>query len=87
MLMMTAESMLSKRPVLRFTVVLLFFLKVFSSHVYCIPIYLYKIANTMITDKAYAGAYLKAHWPIVPSPPPFFRLGLLVKKDKINGDK
>ena len=38
--MMTAESMLSKRPVLRFTVALLFLLKLFLSHIYCIMIYL-----------------------------------------------
>ena len=37
--MITAESMLSKRPVLRFTVVL-FFLKLFSSHIYCIPLFM-----------------------------------------------
>ena len=34
--MMTSESMLSKRPVLRFTVVLFFLLKLFSSHIHCI---------------------------------------------------
>ena len=56
--MITAESMLSKCPVLRFTVVLLSSLKLFSSHVYCIPIYLHKIANIILTDNAYAGAYL-----------------------------
>ena len=33
LLMMTAEFMLSKRPVLRFTVALLFHLKLFSSHI------------------------------------------------------
>ena len=33
---MTAESMLSKRPVLRFTAVLFFLHKLFSSHIYCI---------------------------------------------------
>ena len=58
LLMMTAESMLSERPVLQLTVVLLFLFKPFSSHIYCITIYLYKIANMMITDKAYARAYL-----------------------------
>ena len=56
--MMTAESKLSKRLVLRLTVVLLFLFKLFLSHIYCIPIYLHEIANIMITDKAYAGAYL-----------------------------
>ena len=35
--MMTAEFMLSKRPVLRFTAGLFFLLKLFSFHVYCIP--------------------------------------------------
>ena len=35
--MMTAEFMLSKRPVLRFTAALFFLLKLFSSHIYCIP--------------------------------------------------
>ena len=35
LLMMTAESMLSKRPVLRFTVALLFLFTLFSSH--CVP--------------------------------------------------
>ena len=39
LLMMTAESMLSKRPVLRFTAALFFLLKPFSSHIYCIPTY------------------------------------------------
>ena len=34
--MRTAEFFLSKRPVLRFTVALLFLLKLFSSHVDCI---------------------------------------------------
>ena len=34
--MMTAESMLSKRPVLRFTVPLFFLLKLVSSHISCI---------------------------------------------------
>ena len=33
MLMMTAEFVLSKRPVLRLTVALFFLLKLFSSHV------------------------------------------------------
>ena len=37
MTMMTAESMLSKRPVLRITAALFFLLKLFSSHIYCIP--------------------------------------------------
>ena len=36
--MMTAEFMLSKRPVLRFTAALFFLLKLFSSHIYCICI-------------------------------------------------
>ena len=35
--MMTAEFMLSKRSVLRFTAALFFLLKLFSSHIYCIP--------------------------------------------------
>ena len=35
--MMTAESMFSKRPVFRFTVALLFLLKLFSSCIYCFP--------------------------------------------------
>ena len=35
LLMMTAEFMLSKRPVLRFIVALLFLLTLFSSHIYC----------------------------------------------------
>ena len=34
--MMTAEFMLLKHPVLRFTVAVLFFL--FASHIYCIPV-------------------------------------------------
>ena len=34
--MMTAESMLSKRPVLTIFAALFFLLKLFSSHVYCI---------------------------------------------------
>ena len=36
LLMITAESMLSKPAVLRFTATLFFFLKLFSSHIYCI---------------------------------------------------
>ena len=35
--MMTAEFMLSKRPVLRFTAALFFLLKLFSSHIYFNP--------------------------------------------------
>ena len=35
--MMTAESMLSKRPVLRTTAALFFLLKLFSSRIYCNP--------------------------------------------------
>ena len=38
LLMMTAEFMLSKRPVLRFTAALFFLLKLFSSHIYGIQI-------------------------------------------------
>ena len=38
LLMMTAESTLSKRAILRFAVALLFPLKLFSSHVYCIDL-------------------------------------------------
>ena len=34
--MMTAESMLSKRPVLQFIAVVFFLLKLFLSHIYCI---------------------------------------------------
>ena len=56
--MMTAKSMLSKRPVLRLTVVLLFLVKLFSFHIRCIPIYFYKISNMMITDTACAKAFL-----------------------------
>ena len=41
LLMMTAEFMLSKRPVLRFTAALFFLLKLFSSHIYCVPCMLY----------------------------------------------
>ena len=37
LLMMTAESMLSKRSVLRFTLALFFLIKLFSFHIYCIP--------------------------------------------------
>ena len=37
--MMTAEFMLSKRPVLRFTAALFFLLKLFSSHIYCIDVF------------------------------------------------
>ena len=37
--MMTAESILSKRLVLRFIVALLFLFKLFSSHIYCIRKY------------------------------------------------
>ena len=40
LLMMTDESMLSKRPVLILTVALLFFLTLFSSHVYCVMKYI-----------------------------------------------
>ena len=36
LLMMTSESMLSKRPVLRFTAALFYLLKLLSSHIYCI---------------------------------------------------
>ena len=39
----------------------------FSSHACCIPIYLYEIANMMMTDKAYAGVYLRGalcHGPV-----------------------
>ena len=50
------ESKQSKRPVLRFPVVLLFLLKLFSSQIFCILMYLHKIANVMIIDKTYAGA-------------------------------
>ena len=57
MLMMTAESMLSKRLGLRFTVVLLFLLSYFRS-IFIVIRYVHKIENTMITDKAYVGAYL-----------------------------
>ena len=34
--MVTAESMMSKRPVLRMDVALFFLLKLFTSHIYCI---------------------------------------------------
>ena len=37
LLMMTAEFMLSKRPVLKFTAALFFLLKLFSSHIYFMP--------------------------------------------------
>ena len=39
LLMMTAESMLSKRSVLRITVALFFLFELFSSQIYCIPRY------------------------------------------------
>ena len=38
--MMTAETMLSKRPVLGFTAALFFLFKLFLSHIYCIPKYI-----------------------------------------------
>ena len=77
--MMTAESMLSNRPVLRFTVVSFFLL--FSSHIYCIPIYFYKTTNMMITDKAYAGAYLGGAVVPCPLPPVTKRTKLMVPSD------
>ena len=83
--MMTTESMWSKRPVLRFTEPLLFLLKLFLSHVYCIPIYLSKIANIMITDEAYAGLY-SGVGGIVPCHPPFLTLPFS-KKKKNDGAK
>ena len=43
--MMTAEFMLSKRPVLRFTAALFFLLKLFSSHIYCIPKYIFIVVS------------------------------------------
>ena len=36
--MITAESMLSKRPVLRITAALILLIQLFSFHIYCIPI-------------------------------------------------
>ena len=41
LLIMTAEFMLSKRPVLRIIVALLFFFKLFSSYIYCVSLSLY----------------------------------------------
>ena len=46
LLMMTAEFMLSKRPVLRFTAALFFLLKLFSSHIYCNP----DVSFTLLLD-------------------------------------
>ena len=38
LLMMTAESVLSKRPILRFTAALFFLFELFSFHIYCKPL-------------------------------------------------
>ena len=54
--MITAESMLSKRPVLRFTAALFFLLKLFSSHVYCIP------KKVTITSKLFDYDALTVNW-------------------------
>ena len=48
LLMMTAESMLSKRlTVLRIPVALFFLFKLFSSHIYCIPLHKSILPNFM----------------------------------------
>ena len=44
---MRAESMLPKHPVLRFTVTLIFLPNLFSSHIYCIPNYLFMFLNLL----------------------------------------
>ena len=49
--MMTAEFMLSKRPVLRFTAALFFLLKLFSSHIYCICLFYYPFALSPIVPE------------------------------------
>ena len=85
--MMTAESMLSKRPVLRFTVASFFH---FFSLSYFRPIfivfrYISIKLNIMITDEVNAGAYLGGGEHCAMPPPcdlPFSK-----KKNKINGAK
>ena len=46
LLMMTAESMLSKRPVLKIMVTLFFLHRLFLSHICCIPL-LYLLLSTL----------------------------------------
>ena len=58
LLMITAESMLSKRPVLRFTVTLLFFLELFSFHIYWIQSSMVFLSNlTFIADLWFDARY------------------------------
>ena len=58
LLMMTAEFMLSKRSVLRFTAALFFLLKLFSSHIYCILEWIgfYSYASNWV-HKTFFGNY------------------------------
>ena len=49
--MITAESMLSKRPALRFAEALFFHFKLFWSHICCIM----KICYLHLSDKIFAG--------------------------------
>ena len=49
LLMMTSESMLSKRPVLKFTAILFFLQMLFSSQIYCIPNQIKSLCNSLQT--------------------------------------
>ena len=46
--MITAESMLSKRPVLRITAALSFLVKLFPSQIYCITMFCYAVLTLAV---------------------------------------
>ena len=54
------KAVLSKRPVLRLTAALFFLLKLFSSHIYCIP-NLNRFLRVMVLPRRYN---LVTYWPM-----------------------
>ena len=63
LLMMTADSMLSKRPVLRFTVALFFLLELLSSHIYCIMrncFHLDDVSKRLVDDNIHLSGWFTA---------------------------
>ena len=64
--MMTAESMLLKRPVLRIIVALFFLLKLFSSDIYCMAMLSSRL-RSLICRSLQIAAEMASYWLYIQS--------------------
>ena len=94
--MMTADSMLSKRPVLKITVHLIFPLELFSPHIYCTTIHFfftslrYESTDTMSLECMESGSWsngVPSCDPVTCETPPSLRNAHYNDEDSLNDYK